>query len=724
MINTWWYGSSDTATSTALFFGALAPAVGHDSVRCGPGTVLLHATVPPTETVDWYDTISGGTPLLIGDTSFTTPSINVSTTYYAQARGDSSTCITVIRTPVNAFIKPVPTPHLTGPRHVCVNSPGNLYITDPFKTNYDWTLTAGGIITGGAGTNHIFVTWMGPGIQQVSVNFTDTNGCSGARPARLYVRVTPKPDTAGPVSGPREICASTSGVVYFIAPVPYATVYTWTVPPGVLIISGAGTDSVTVNFPPDAQSGNFTVYASDSCGDGYPSQYPVTVYQPPLANAGPDDTICQEHPFQVTKAAASDYKSLLWTSNGQGSLTGDTTLSPTYHPATGETGAVILTLIVYGKVSCGNDTSRMTLRIASAPVVFAGPDESVCEGRSYQITGAFAPDSQSLLWTTSGSGLFSDPQKINPFYIPGGDDIIKGYALLTLHVLPFPPCFPGSDSMKLMILKGPTVSAGPGAITCENFPVVVTGASAFNYDSLLWNTNGQGMVTGERTLTPTYLPAAGETGIVILTLTAFGKDACSDSAARDQTGIQIYPAVIANAGPDRFIPYGAPDTLSGSGSGGSGIFRYRWEPASLIPDNTSPEPLTVSLFSDTNFILTVTDSLSGCKATDTIRISIIKKNSNEFDCIVVHNVITPNGDGLNDTWIIDCIENYPDNKVQIFNIWGDLINSFTHYDNTSQVWKGTNLYDKPVPDGTYYYVLTIKDMKPLMGWVLVRAGWK
>jgi gliding motility-associated-like protein len=90
---------------------------------------------------------------------------------------------------------------------------------------------------------------------------------------------------------------------------------------------------------------------------------------------------------------------------------------------------------------------------------------------------------------------------------------------------------------------------------------------------------------------------------------------------------------------------------------------------------------------------------------------------------VIYNVITPNGDGINDTWIIDCIENFPDNEVQLFNIWGDLINTFSRYDNTRQVWRGTNLRDMHVPDGTYYYILAIKDMKPRVGWVLVRGGW-
>jgi len=300
--------------------------------------------------------------------------------------------------------------------------------------------------------------------------------------------------------------------------------------------------------------------------------------------------------------------------------------------------------------------------------------------------------------------------------------VLKGFVILTLHATPVFPCLPGADSMKLSILKAPVVSAGPGAITCETLPVTITGASATGYDSLYWTHTGQGSLIGERTLTPTYLPGAGETGIILLTLTAYGKDACSDSMATALTEITIYPAITIDAGQDRLIPYGTKDTLSGSVNGGSGIFRYKWEPASLLTDSTSLNPVTIVLTADTNFILSVTDYLTGCLATDTVRIRIRKQPVNESDCIVIHNVITPNGDGLNDTWIIDCIENFPDNKVEIFNQWGVMVKSFTHYDNSTQVWKGTNFNDKPVPDATYFYVLTIKDQEPRMGWIFVRDG--
>jgi hypothetical protein len=618
MINSWWYGSSDTATGLSLFALTPSPATGHDSARCGPGSVMLHATVPAHVTVDWYDTISGGIPLLTGDTTFLTPFLSATTVFYAEARRDSSGCTSASRTPVNAIIHPLPVPSLRGPHRVCTGSPGNLYSTEPFMKDYFWSVTQGGIITGGAGTNHILVTWATPGIQQVTVNYSDSIGCRGGRPALLNVRVDTSPDTTGPISGPQDICAGTNGVLYFVAPVADAEVYYWTVPAGVVITSGTGTDSITVNFAADAPSGYITVFASDSCGDGHPAQLYVSVNQPPVALAGPDDTICGEHPYMITHAQASGYSGLLWTTNGQGSLTEESTLFPTYYPLAGETGPVVLTLTAYGESNCGNDTSQMTVWIAGMPFVNAGPDNSVCESRPFPVTGAFASNYQSLEWTTGGTGQFSDPHTFQPVYIPGIEDVQKGHVMLTLKATPSAPCIPLSDSMILTILKAPIVSAGPGVITCENLSITITGASASNYDNLVWNHNGQGSLTGEKTLTPVYLPGAGETGDVLLTLTAFGEEACSDSSAGDQTWIRIYPSVISNAGPDLLIPYGSPVTLSGSVNGGSGIFRYSWEPASLLLNDTTLNPITISLVSDTSFILKATDLMTGCTDSDSV----------------------------------------------------------------------------------------------------------
>ena len=72
--------------------------------------------------------------------------------------------------------------------------------------------------------------------------------------------------------------------------------------------------------------------------------------------------------------------------------------------------------------------------------------------------------------------------------------------------------------------------------------------------------------------------------------------------------------------------------------------------------------------------------------------------------IVVHQAVSPNGDGVNDFFFIDGIENYPDNKVIIFNRSGAIVYSAIGYDNSGKVFDGhSSINGHLQPPGTYFY---------------------
>ncbi|WP_369753855.1 gliding motility-associated C-terminal domain-containing protein [Flavobacterium sp. WC2409] len=83
--------------------------------------------------------------------------------------------------------------------------------------------------------------------------------------------------------------------------------------------------------------------------------------------------------------------------------------------------------------------------------------------------------------------------------------------------------------------------------------------------------------------------------------------------------------------------------------------------------------------------------------------------------ITVHNAFSPNGDGINELFIIDNIDDtlcYPDNTVEIYNRWGILVFETRNYDNVNRVFKGfsegrtTISQSSGLPTGTYYYILS------------------
>lgn len=72
---------------------------------------------------------------------------------------------------------------------------------------------------------------------------------------------------------------------------------------------------------------------------------------------------------------------------------------------------------------------------------------------------------------------------------------------------------------------------------------------------------------------------------------------------------------------------------------------------------------------------------------------------------VIPDVITPNGDGINDKWEITCLMYFPDNHMSVYNRWGVIVYQADGYDNN---WDASWNIDKgPLPDGTYVYVFSV-----------------
>ncbi len=86
--------------------------------------------------------------------------------------------------------------------------------------------------------------------------------------------------------------------------------------------------------------------------------------------------------------------------------------------------------------------------------------------------------------------------------------------------------------------------------------------------------------------------------------------------------------------------------------------------------------------------------------------TIVLRVGNEDDCFIP-TLFTPNDDGVNDILIIPCLETerFPDNKIIIFNEWGDAVYTSSPYLND---WDGRYSGD-PLPVGTYFYIMDFGD---------------
>jgi gliding motility-associated-like protein len=74
----------------------------------------------------------------------------------------------------------------------------------------------------------------------------------------------------------------------------------------------------------------------------------------------------------------------------------------------------------------------------------------------------------------------------------------------------------------------------------------------------------------------------------------------------------------------------------------------------------------------------------------------------------VSKALTPDGDGINDTWWLGKIEDFHDNRVIVVDRWGNQVYQATGYDNTNVMWNGIGTNGARVPTGTYFYTIELR----------------
>ncbi|HNY01091.1 MAG TPA: hypothetical protein PKG48_00810, partial [Bacteroidales bacterium] len=351
------------------------------------------------------------------------------------------------------------------------------------------------------------------------------------------------------------VCANTAYHVTDAHATNYAS-FSWAITQGTGSLAGANT-LAPIYTPGLNETGavilTLTAQPTGSC-PAVSDAVTITYLAAPAAVAGPDASTCEKTPFTLSGATATLYNSLLWTTNGTGTLSGETTLTPTYTPAGEEFGQVTLTLTAFGASLCPVSADAMILTIVAAPQANAGPDASICEGSSFTVSEAFANHASSVLWTVSGNpglGTLTDETTLTPTFTPAHGQI--GDVVLTLTANGNTPCNPIFDAMILHIVPGATADAGPDTTICSDGLFEIAGAVATNYNTLEWSTSGTGTFSNPHILNPVYTPSPADIlgGNVTLTLAVTGSEPCG--SAIDARMLTLVPAPVANAGQDATI---------------------------------------------------------------------------------------------------------------------------------------------------------------------------
>jgi gliding motility-associated-like protein len=112
----------------------------------------------------------------------------------------------------------------------------------------------------------------------------------------------------------------------------------------------------------------------------------------------------------------------------------------------------------------------------------------------------------------------------------------------------------------------------------------------------------------------------------------------------------------------------------------------------------------VSLADSMWYAVTITTEEGGCTDTDSVFVTHVPD-------VLPYDGFSPNGDGINDFWYIEFIDNYRNNVVTVYNRWGTKVFEQKGYNNNDPAkrWDGSAKNGKQVGSGTYYYVIILNE---------------
>ncbi len=172
----------------------------------------------------------------------------------------------------------------------------------------------------------------------------------------------------------------------------------------------------------------------------------------------------------------------------------------------------------------------------------------------------------------------------------------------------------------------------------------------------------------------------------------------------------VFQFPTVDAGPTLYVLEGGSTPINPIITGNGLSYLWTWNvaaPGGYLNDRTLKSPLTTPL-TDVNYRLTVS-AQGQCSASDTMSVIVLKDPR-------IPNTFSPNGDGINDYWVIKFLNTYPNAKVNVFTRTGALVFSSKGY---PQPWDG-NVKGKSVPVDTYYYIIEPENGKPpITGYVTI-----
>ncbi|MEI6679556.1 MAG: hypothetical protein WCL21_13160, partial [Mariniphaga sp.] len=448
-------------------------------------------------------------------------------------------------------------------------------------TSYTWSYSGTGVTINNSTSNTVSINF-GPNATSGNLTVMGTNACGNGIISTNYpITVNAVPTTSGTISGTAAVCQGQSAVAYSVGAIPGATSYIWAYSGTGAIINGT-TNNVTINFSPNATSGNLTILGVNSCGNGaVSSDFIITVNPIPVAPGSITGTatVCQgSNAVNYSVGTILNATSYTWSYSGTGAtINNPSSANVSINFAANATSG---NLTVMGTNICGNGpvSASYAVTITPLPAGAAGitGTSAVCQGQNsviYSIPAIINVTGYS--WTVPTGAVIVSGNNTNSITV----DFSTGAASGNISVQGTNSCGAGtvSNPYFVTVTPMPVANAGSDATICKSNNYVISDASALNYTSVNWTTiNGDGHFIQPTWINNlTYVPGPNDisNGFVDLILTVTGNGPCSTQAS-DHLHLTIQAPPTADAGPDAQICQGTPYTVTGAN--GTNQLSYLW----------------------------------------------------------------------------------------------------------------------------------------------------
>jgi gliding motility-associated-like protein len=419
-----------------------APGMPNSPTICeGAAIPALTVTTDPGNTVDWYTAATGGTLLLMGNTSYT-PMGPLSAgvyNFYAESRDTNSNCLSSTRLQLTLTVNALPAVSQPMNQTVCAGDPVGVVFSGTSSATFNWTNSEPGIGLAATGAGDISFTATNAGSTPLAGNFTVTpslNGCSGAA-QNFSITVNPIPTLTAPMN--QTVCGGAPVMAVFSG-APGAT-FSWTNSNTAIGLAASGTGNINFTAANVAAPtiGNLTVVPMLAGCTGSTQNFSITVNPLPSVMAPANQSGCAGSTIAVNFSGSSG-ATFNWTNSntaiglpasgmgnisfmsinaGASPIVANLVVTPTQNGCTGAVQNFSITInprpsITVNSTTCAPDLLTYSVNLASnANTITATLGTVTGSGGNFNITGIPNGAAVILTATITATGC-SIQQSVNP----------------------------------------------------------------------------------------------------------------------------------------------------------------------------------------------------------------------------------------------------------------------------------------------------------------------